>query len=150
MLGFARALSRSTRRCATFVFSTSLREVTRELRRPGNGPLRLGELGEAWGGGTRIGSSLRTFVHEYGARLLSRETFVLIFSDGLDVDEIGLLERSLHDIRQRSAGIVWLNPHAGSAGYAPLARGMRAALPYVRVFAPAGNVAELGQLPDRL
>jgi uncharacterized protein with von Willebrand factor type A (vWA) domain len=149
MLEFARALNRSTRRCATFVFSTELRDVSREFRRPGFATLQKTNLEEAWGGGTRIGHCLQEFLHRDGARLLTPETFVLIFSDGLDVDEIGTLRRALREIRRRSAGIVWLNPHASSAGYAPSARGMQAALPFIDVFASAANEKELSALSDR-
>jgi uncharacterized protein with von Willebrand factor type A (vWA) domain len=84
-----------------------------------------------------------------GARLLTRETFVLIFSDGLDVDEIGALRRALREIGRRSAGIVWLNPHAGSPGYAPSARGMQAAMPFIDIFAAAANARDLSALADR-
>jgi uncharacterized protein len=55
----------------------------------------------------------------------------------------------LREIRRRSAGIVWLNPHASSAGYAPSARGMQAALPFIDVFASAANEKELSALSDR-
>jgi len=149
MLEFARALNRSTRRCATFVFSTELRDVSREFRRPGYATLQKTNLREAWGGGTRIGHCLQEFLHRDGPRLLTPETFVLIFSDGLDVDEIGTLRRALREIRRRSAGIVWLNPHASSAGYAPSARGMQAALPFIDVFASAANEKELSALSER-
>jgi uncharacterized protein len=149
MLEFARALNRSTRRCATFVFSTELRDVSREFRRPGDATLQKTNLQEAWGGGTRIGHCLQEFLQRDGARLLTPETFVLIFSDGLDVDEIGTLRRALREIRRRSAGIVWLNPHASSAGYAPSARGMQAALPFIDVFASAANEKELSALSER-
>ena len=149
MLEFARALNRCTRRCATFAFSTALRDLTREFRRPGNAPLRPRDLRDAWGGGTRIGASLQSFLNAGGARLLTKETFVLIFSDGLDVDEVPALRRALREIRRRCAGIVWLNPHAGSPGYTPSARGMRAALPFVDVFAPAASAEDLAALAGR-
>jgi len=149
MLEFARALNRTTRRCATYVFSTGLREVTREFRTPGRLTLRDAELREAWGGGTRIGACLAAFVKGDGARILGLETYVLIFSDGLDVDEIGTLRRALRAIRRRVAGIVWLNPHANVPGYSPSASGMQAALPFVDVFAGAANVEEFGALADR-
>ena len=149
MLEFTRALHRATRRCATFAFSTGLREVTREFRRPGNATLRTSDLRDAWGGGTRIGASLQAFLERDGARLLTKETYVLIFSDGLDVDEVHVLRRALGEIRRRSAGIVWLNPHAGMPGYSPQARGMRAALPFIDVFAPAASVEDLAALAER-
>jgi uncharacterized protein with von Willebrand factor type A (vWA) domain len=37
----------------------------------------------------------------------------------------------------------WLNPLAGLPGYSPLARGMRAALPYLDDLLPAGTGEEL-------
>jgi uncharacterized protein len=134
MLQFALALCRRTRRADAFLFSTDLRDVTRDLRDAAlRGSYRLGGLGEAWGGGTRIGANLNAFVRRFGSRLTS-QTFVIMFSDGLDVGEIPELERAMREIGRRSAGIAWVNPHAGEPGYAPSVRGMQAALPYVDVF----------------
>ena len=42
--------------------------------------------------------------------------------------------------------IVWLNPMLGRPGYAPVAGGMVAALPYIDLFAPAHNLASLAAL----
>ena len=44
----------------------------------------------------------------------------------------------------------WLNPLLASPRYEPLARGMRAARPYVDDFLAANNIASLGQLASRL
>jgi uncharacterized protein len=134
MLQFALALCRRTRRADAFLFSTELRDVTRDLRDAAlRGSYRLGGLHEAWGGGTRIGANLSAFVRRFGSRLTS-QTFVIIFSDGLDAGEIPDLERAMREIGRRSAAIAWINPHAGEPGYASSARGMQAALPYVDVF----------------
>jgi uncharacterized protein len=131
MLQFAHALCRRTRRASAFVFSTQLQDVTRDLRAAGrNGSYRLAELGEAWGGGTRIGASLSEFVHRFGA-LLSDQTLVIVISDGLDAGDIVQLKRALREIARRSASIAWVNPHAAEPGYAPTAGGMQAAMPYV-------------------
>ena len=131
MLLFALALCRRTRRADAFLFSTALRDVTRDLRDAArSGSYRLAGLGEAWGGGTRIGASLNAFVRRFGARLTS-QTFVIIFSDGLDVGDIPELDHAMREIARRSAAIAWVNPHAGEPGYVPSARGMQAALPYV-------------------
>jgi uncharacterized protein len=131
MLQFARALCACSRRVNVFVFSTELREVTREIRATLTRGGTLSGLGEAWGGGTRIGASLAALIERDGARVLTPETVVLIFSDGLDVGEPDRLARAMRELDRRSAGVVWINPHAGTGGYAPAARGMRAALPYV-------------------
>jgi uncharacterized protein len=134
MLQFAYALAKRTRRADAFIFSTQLQEVTRRLRAADrDGSYRLRDLGEAWGGGTRIGASLNEFVRKYSARL-SEQTFVIIISDGLDVGEISQLQRAMREIARRSAAIAWINPDAADPNYAPAARGMAAALPYVTSF----------------
>jgi uncharacterized protein len=147
MLQFAYALCQQSRRANAFVFSTALRDVTRVLRERDRAGRSLPELGEAWGGGTRIGDNLTTFVREHGARLLSPETVVLIFSDGLDVGGLDRLERAMRELRTRSAGIIWLNPHAGATGFTPSARGMRAALPNLAALHSASNEHDFTDLP---
>jgi len=135
VLQFAYALVRRSRRASVFVFSTRLRDVTRALRTlPRTGGARLTDLGEAWGGGTRIGANLTAFVRSYG-RLLSTDTVTIVASDGLDVGEIADLERAMREIDRRSSKVLWYNPSAARRGYLPTARGMAAALPYVAVLA---------------
>ena len=149
MLPFALALCRRTRRADAFLFSTELRDVTCDLRDAAlRGSYRLAGLGEAWGGGTRIGANLNAFVRRFGSRLTS-QTFVIIFSDGLDVGEIPELERAMREIGRRSAAIAWINPHAGEPGYAPSVRGMQAALPYVDIFAGPDDLHVLAGLARR-
>ena len=131
MLQFTHALVRRSRRASAFVFSTGLRDVTAALRERDRAGRSLDDLGDAWGGGTRIGDNLRTFLREHGARLLSRETLVFIFSDGLDVGNLDRLEGAMRELRGRCAGIVWLHPHAGAASFVPSARGMCVALRYI-------------------
>jgi uncharacterized protein with von Willebrand factor type A (vWA) domain len=43
---------------------------------------------------------------------------------------------------------VWVNPLKVTAGYAPLARGMAAALPYVDEFVEGHSLASLEQLAE--
>jgi VWA domain-containing protein len=57
--------------------------------------------------------------------------------------ETARLRRSCHRL-------VWLNPLAGTAGYQPLAAGMRAAFPYIDDFLPAGSIASLERLGEIL
>jgi uncharacterized protein with von Willebrand factor type A (vWA) domain len=146
MLQFAYALCQRTRRAAAFVFSTELRNVTRELRSPAGRDPQLPELGEAWGGGTRIGENLLAFVHGEGRRLLSDATVAIVISDGLDLGDVGPLARAMREIRRRSAAVIWVNPLAGTPGYVPSARGMHAALPHVTTFTSANEPAALGRL----
>jgi uncharacterized protein with von Willebrand factor type A (vWA) domain len=53
------------------------------------------------------------------------------------------LQRSVHRL-------IWLNPLLGSPGYQPLARGTRAALPFVDEFLPVHNMWSLEALAARL
>ena len=53
-------------------------------------------------------------------------------------------------LRRRCRRIVWLNPLIGWEDYAPEARGMQAALPYVDLFAPAHNLESLAALEPYL
>lgn len=140
MLQFAYALSQRTRRLDAFVFSTELRDVTPQLRGFARGqPVQLANLSDAWGGGTRIGACLDTLVRDHGHRCLTEHTVVLVLSDGLDVGDPERLRAALRELRRRSAALVWLNPLLGTPGYAPDAQGMRAALPYLDAFIPAGD-----------
>ncbi len=137
-LQFAYALRRRCRRTTVFAFSTQLRDVTRELAAPMAGEgLPVGALGEAWGGGTRIGQSLAEFVHVHGPRV-DYDTLIFIVSDGLDVGDVALLRGTLRTLARRSAGVVWLNPLMAVAGYEPVSAGMRAARPYVALHALDG------------
>ncbi len=150
MLQFAYALLQRARRAEAFVFSTALRSVTRELRRRDAVGNALGDLGDAWGGGTRIGDSLLAFVREHGARLLTPETLVFIFSDGLDTAHLDRLARAMRELRGRCAGIVWLHPHAGSAGFTASASGIRTALPFVNALRPARDERDFARLAREL
>ena len=52
---------------------------------------------------------------------------------------------------QRSAHrLIWLNPLMGSPDYAPLTRGMQAALPFVDDFLPVHNLVSLDALAEHL
>ncbi len=148
-LQFAHALCRSTRRASIFLFSTRLRDVTRRLREAGrSAPYRLDDLGEAWGGGTRIGASLTECVRKHGARL-SSQTFAIVISDGLDVGDVAQLKWAMREMARRCAAVAWVNPLAGQPEYRPSARGMRAALPYVAALTSLDDLDALAGLGRR-
>ena len=149
ILQFAAALCRRTRRARAYVFSTALRDITLDLRSYKFGK-PLSDLGEAWGGGTRLGSSLLEFVRSRSGRPISDDTVVIVFSDGLDAGDPAKLERAMHDLQRRAAAVVWLNPHAQTPGYEPSARGMQVALPHVALFTSATSAAEFRSLSTRI
>jgi uncharacterized protein len=147
MLQFAYALSARSRRTAVFIFSTDLRDVTRDLR-AARAP-QLANAGEAWGGGTRIGTNLLAFLRGAGGRLLCDDTVTIIISDGLEGEGVERLRHAMREIHRRSSAVLWVNPHAGTPGYAPASRGMRAALPYITAFTGATDARSLGGLMHR-
>lgn len=148
-LQFAHALCRRTQRARAFVFSTAMMEVTRALRDRRQAGLALRDLGDAWGGGTRLGDNLGAFVRGPGALLLCPETVVLIASDGLDAGVAAGLERAMRVLSSRCS-VVWLHPRAGSAAFHPGASGLRTALPFVDLLAAAGDRTDMLRLTRRL
>ena len=139
------ALQWRFRRCATFVFSTGLVEVTPAMdnRDVTTALGAVSRLKMGWNGGTQIGRSLRQLVEEHGARVLRRDTVLIVLSDGLDVGPPEELAEALGRARARVDRVIWLNPLLATRDYQPTARGMAAALPLVDVFAPAHDLNSL-------
>ena len=148
LLKFAYALRRCAREVSAFVFSTTLMDIGAVLNAR-SWPSVLEELSETttgWYGGTKIGGSLKSFNERYRAKLLSRNTAVIILSDGWDTEAPETLVNELRTIKSKVRQLIWLNPLLGLPGYEPVTRGMSAALPYIDVFAPAHNLESLLQL----
>jgi len=146
-LRMAVALATVTRRVEVFTFSTSLERVTADVRRASAGRLtHLTSLRRAWGGGTAIGACLREFLRTAGDRGVTRDTVVIIASDGLDVGDPRGLAEAMRELRRRSAGVIWINPLIATAGYEPTAAGMRAALPHITTFTSVSDDASLARL----
>lgn len=152
LVRFAYALEKQFRRVSTFIFSTQLQEITRALRGQSleEALALLSRESAGWAGGTKIGESLREFNARFARKLLSRDTLVMLLSDGWDTGEPEDLAREMKAIRRRSRLLIWLNPLLGLKDYQPLARGMSAALPHVDLFAPADNLASLLELERHL
>ena len=134
----------------TFAFSTQLTHLTPWLLRTGVDEALAALRARGWSSGTRIGECLETFLERYGRTMLGRRTIVIILSDGLDQGEVEPLERAMRRLARRARKIVWLNPLLESSRYAPEAKGMRAALPYVDEFASGHSLAALARLPALL
>jgi uncharacterized protein len=147
LIQFLYAFQSVFHRIETFVFSTQLHHVTRELKQQSfQEALReLSERTAGWSGGTRIGPSLWTFTHDY-PKLLNKETIVIILSDGWDSGDPDVLTEAMQHLQQKSRKVIWLNPLAGNPNYQPRTAAMQAALPHVDVFAPAHNVESLKAL----
>ena len=101
-----------------------------------------------WSGGTRLGEGLRTFNDTWGIRGIARGAIVVVFSDGWDRGDPAVLAEQMARLQRVAYRIVWVNPLKASPGYAPLAQGMAAALPYVDDFVEGHSLAALEELTE--
>ena len=140
------------REAEAFLFHTRLVHVSAALREKDAGRAldRLSLLAQGVGGGTRIGESLATFNRWHAKSVIHSRTCVMIVSDGYDTGTPEAIADEMRCLARRAKRIVWLNPMIGWDGYAPSARGMQAALPFVNLFAPAHNLKSLAALEPYL
>ncbi|WP_423917973.1 vWA domain-containing protein [Candidatus Poriferisodalis sp.] len=136
LVRFAHAAVVGRTRVEAFTIGTRLTRVTRELssRDPDAGLRAASDSVQDWSGGTRLGATLHEFNDRWGVRGHARGAIVVICSDGWDrgtPDELAEQMARLHLVTHR---LVWVNPLKHTPGYAPLARGMAAALPHVDEF----------------
>lgn len=139
-------------RVESFVFSTRLTRITRQLRTR-DVDQALSEAASQitdWAGGTRIGEAIRTFNYAWGRRVLGQGAVVLIISDGWDRGDVNLLGREMDRLHRSCHRLIWLNPLLGAADYEPLVRGIQAALPHIDDFLPVHNLKSLEQLAEIL
>ncbi len=148
LLQFMYAFQQVYNRMDTFVFSTSLTRITTELQHKDfrKALHMLGAEKSGWAGGTKIGDSLIAFVKEYAKKMVDSKTIVIILSDGWDTGNIDALKQSMAYIHKKSKKVIWLNPLAGHSVYRPDVAGMKAAMPFIDVFAPVHNLQSLRQL----
>jgi uncharacterized protein len=152
LLYFAHAVTQRHPRVETFLFSTRLTRVTRELHAAGPDEAleAVSESVTGWSGGTRIGAVMKEFHQRWGRRALQGGPVVLIISDGWDRGDPAELGEQVARLQRRCHRLIWLNPLIGTADYAPLTRGLQAALPFVDDFLPVRTLTNLAQLAIHL
>src|ERR1700733_5965320 len=140
------------REAEAFLFHTRLAYVSDAMKEKDAGRAldRLSILAQGAGGGTKIGESLQTFNRWHAARVLHSRSCVMIVSDGYETGDAALLGREMATLGRRCRRIVWLNPMMGWQGYTPEARGIKAALPYIDLYAPANTLQSLTALEPYL
>ena len=137
-------------RVEAFALGTRLTRLTRELSsRDPDAAVRAAAAAVAdWSGGTRLGEGLRAFNDTWGVRGMARGAVVVILSDGWDRGDPAVLAEQMARLSRIAFRIVWVNPLKAAPGYAPLARGMAAALPYVDDFVEGHSLEALETLAE--
>jgi uncharacterized protein with von Willebrand factor type A (vWA) domain len=152
LLHFMYAMATDLNRVECFVFGTRLTRISRHLRNR--------DIDEAisavskdvndWGGGTKIGESIKTFNYTWLRRVLRSSSVVLVISDGWDRGDTTLLSREMARLARSCHRVIWLNPLMGYEAFEPLTLGMQAVLPFIDELLPVHNLASLEQLADVL
>jgi uncharacterized protein with von Willebrand factor type A (vWA) domain len=152
LLHFAHGLAHRHGRLEVFLFATGLTRVTRQLRlrRLQQAVDAVSDVVPDWSGGTRIGPALRQFHQRWARRVLHQAPVVLLISDGWDRGDPDLLREQVARLQRSCHRLIWLNPLIGTFDYAPLTRGLQAALPFVDDFLAARTLADLADLAVHL
>jgi uncharacterized protein len=131
-----------------FTVGTRLTHLTRamRLRDPDRAIVAASATVPDWSGGTRLGETLKVFLDRWGQRGMARGAVVVVFSDGWERGEVGLLGEQMMRLQRLAHRVVWVNPHRGKEGYLPVQRGIVAALPYVDDFVAGHSMATFEEL----
>jgi uncharacterized protein with von Willebrand factor type A (vWA) domain len=150
LLRFLHAAVAGRSRVEAFALGTRLTRITKELssRDPDAALARASKAVADWSGGTRLGEGLRRFNDTWGLRGVARGAVVVILSDGWDRGDPDVLAEQMQRLSRVAHRIVWVNPLKSSPGYAPLARGMAAALPFVDEFVEGHSLESLEKLVE--
>ena len=150
LLRFLHAAVVGRGRVEAFALGTRLTRLTRELSShdPDAALQKASSAVSDWSGGTRLGEALRRFNDEWGVRGMARGAVVVILSDGWDRGDAGELATQMARLHRVAHKVVWVNPLKVTPGYAPLARGMAAALPFVDEFLEGHSLASLEVLSE--
>jgi uncharacterized protein with von Willebrand factor type A (vWA) domain len=116
-----------------FTFGTRLTNVTRALRLadPDAALAAAGQDARDWEGGTRIGTALQRFNRHWSRRFLSSGAVVLLITDGLERDDLDLLDREAARLARSARSLIWLNPLLRFDGFSARAGGVRTLLSHV-------------------
>jgi uncharacterized protein with von Willebrand factor type A (vWA) domain len=137
-------------RVETFAVGTRVTHLTRAMaeRDAERALVAAGGAIPDWSGGTRLGEALEAFLDRWGQRGLARGAVVVVFSDGWERGDPSLLAAQTARLHRIAHRVIWVNPHRGKAGYAPVQRGVVAVLPHVDDFVAGHSLAAFQQVLD--
>ncbi len=133
-----------------YLFHTRLVRVSEALREKDSvkAMTRLALMAEGFGGGTRLGESLKVFNDRHAKRALNSRTVFIILSDGYDTGAPELMAGELKRLKKRVRRIVWLNPVLGWRDYEPITKAMALALPQIDHFCAANTLESLAAIEN--
>lgn len=149
LLRFAHAVVRAAPASTeVFTVGTRLTRLSRQLRKRDaqEALIAASRAVPDFAGGTRLGETVRVFLDRWGQRGLARRATVVLFSDGWERGDASLLGEQLARLRRLAHRVLWVNPHAGREGYAPVQSGIAAALPHVDRLLAGHSLATLEEL----
>ena len=131
-----------------FTFGTQLTNVSRALRinDPDAALATIGREATDWEGGTRIGAALERFNKDWARRVLATGTQVLLITDGLERDDLDLLDREAARLARTAREFIWLNPLLRFDGFAPRAGGIKSLMKHVDRFHACHSLDSLSEL----
>jgi hypothetical protein len=97
-----------------------------------------------------LGATIGEFTERFGVRGMARGAVLVVLSDGWDRGDPAVLGEHMARLSRVAHRVVWVNPLKASPGYAPLAGGMAAALPWIDDFIEGHAVASLDALAHLL
>jgi uncharacterized protein with von Willebrand factor type A (vWA) domain len=149
LLRFAHAATRAAPHSTEcFTIGTRLTRITRQLRLrdPDQALAEAGRAVPDWSGGTRLGDTLQAFTDRWGQRGLARGAVVVLCSDGWERGDPTALGEQVKRLARLAHAVVWVNPHKGKDGFAPVTGGMVAALPHIDSLVAGHSFAALEEL----
>ncbi len=148
LLRLAHRFVQATPGAEAFTMGTRLTHVTRALRErdPDRALIAAGAVVPDWSGGTRLGDALGAFLDRWGRRGMARGAVVVLFSDGWERSGPEVLGEQMRRLRALAHRVVWVNPHRGKTGYAPIQQGIVAALPHIDDFVAGHSFATFEEL----
>ncbi|MGX7679749.1 vWA domain-containing protein [Jatrophihabitans sp. DSM 45814] len=149
LMRFAHAATRvAPLRTESFTVGTRLTRVTREmrLRDPDRALRQAGQAVPDWSGGTRLGDTLKAFTDRWGQRGLARGAVIVMCSDGWERGDPAQLGEQIRRLARLAHAVIWVNPHKGKDGFAPVTGGMIAALPHLNALVAGHSFAALEEL----
>ena len=150
LLRFMHAAVVGRQRVEAFTFGTRLTRITKELtsRDPDKALAQTSAQVSDWSGGTRLGECLQSFNDNWGVGGMARGSIFVILSDGWDRGDPKVLADQMSRLSRVAYRVIWVNPLKVSPGYAPLAGGMAAAMPYIDEFVEGHSLEALRELTE--